>query len=100
MKHCATCTCKDGLLDAEQLLNILTNGSPPRKVYRGDRTNRWFVTCGGGETAPETVQRLALAGSIRPTYSTTKDCFYVGRTIDMERSVFTKKNRQIVYLDV
>lgn len=80
------------LLDAAQLLQILTSGEPHREVYRGDGTNQWFVTYGGGEASAEAVQELVAAGKIRSLYSNCpNDAYHVGRTIDMEATVAARQ---------
>lgn len=102
-ERCPTCgqTMPKKLLNAAELLDVLTRGDPHREVYRGDRTNRWFVTYGGGETTFEAVQDLVRRGEIHSVYSCCADsAYHVGRTVDWDRSVFSpKKARRVVYLD-
>lgn len=86
------------LLDASELLAVLQHSEPHREVYRGDRTNRWFVTYGGGETTAEAVQQLVHQGLLRKVYSDCPDAYHVGRTLDMARSTFDKRNEHRVYL--
>ena len=97
MKHCLTCTCSP-LLSADELLSILTHGQPEREVYRGANSNRWFVTYSGGETSFEAVQKLVQSDKVKRKYSNCDSGFYVGETIDIQRSTFTKHNRKIVYV--
>jgi hypothetical protein len=98
-KHCPTCNCRSGLLSADDLLRVLAKDAT-LEVYRGDGTDRWFLTRGFGETSAEAVQELATREAICPVYSTTTDCYHVGKTIDMARSIFNPKtDRRIVYVE-
>ena len=90
MKHCETCTCVKSW-GCDELLKLLTNGQPHREVYRGDRTQRWFVTYGGGEADPEAVFYLVRMGKIHPVYNNTDDAFHVGPTLDLEKTMSERK---------
>jgi hypothetical protein len=54
--------------DADWLLDILTNGTPRREVYRG-KDGGWFVTYGGGEVSADAVRALRARGEIVSKYS-------------------------------
>jgi hypothetical protein len=93
MSRCPTCG-QEVLLNARRLLDILTNGAPHRQVYRG-QNGGWFVTYGGGEADPASVQELVAAGHIQSVYSDCpNDGYHVGRTCDMNRTLAYRKGRR------
>jgi hypothetical protein len=79
-------------MDAEQLLDMLTNARPHREVYRA-QDGGWFVTYGGGEVLEATVQQLVTDRRIVSVYSDCpNDCYHVGRTLDVARTLEERKN--------
>jgi len=79
------------LLDAEELLEILTNGTPHREVYRG-QGGGWFVTYGGGRTSAHAVDILFQGGQIHSVYSNCRnDAYHVGRTMDIDKTIAERK---------
>lgn len=89
---------------AERLLAILTSAEPHRNVYRGDRTQRWFVTHGGGEFSSEAVRELVNLGRIASVHSDcAEDAYHVGRTLDCKRTAEARKKygkrAELVYVD-
>lgn len=94
MKHCATCSCVNELLNADELLRLLTNGTPHREVYLAANGHSWWVTHGGGEVASHAVAELVERGAIQPVYKGRAQCFHVGRTLDIERTTAARKGKR------
>jgi len=85
----------------ELLAQLRTKGGDGelREFYVAANMHDWFVTYRGGQTTYEAVQELVQRGEIHDKYSTSRgQCYYIGRTIYMERSVFSKKNHRIVHV--
>ena len=106
MTACPTCGQERGrvVLGTFALLDILTNGTPHREVYRA-QGGGWFVTYGGGEAAANAVAELVRLGKINSVYSNCPtDAYHVGRTMDCERTLEYRKGRprkewKIIYVD-
>lgn len=92
--HCTTCTCSIGPLNADQLLAILTFGTPHREVYRAAKGG-WFVTHGGGEADAHAVLILVENGAIHSVYDTTPDSgYHVGKTLDMKATQEARRGKR------
>ena len=99
MEHCPTCgqpLPPSQQRDAAWLLDLLTNGTPHREVFKSrDDARQWYVTYGGGPVSAEVVQELVKAGSIRSVYSNCpNDAYHVGRTLDIERTLAERKRHR------
>lgn len=79
------------MLDEDELLELLTNGDPPREVYRAAKGG-WYVTYGGGRTTAQAVDNLFKAGKIHSVYSNCPhDAYHVGRTMDIDKTLEERK---------
>lgn len=96
MATCPTCgQLIKSASDAEQLLDLLTRGTPHRGVYRAQNGSGWYVTYGGGQWSEEAVMWLVNSGRIRSVYSNCpNDAYHVGRTLDIERTVAERKKHR------
>jgi hypothetical protein len=81
---------------ASALLDLLTNGHPHREVYiAGNGSGEWYVTHGGGQVDVEAVRELVAGGHIKSVYSDCpNDCYHVGRTLDVERTIEERKKHR------
>ncbi len=82
------------LLDAHNLLEVLTNGLPHREVYHG-QSGGWWVTYGGGEVSADAVRELVERGFIRSVYNSCPDeAYHVGRTLDVDATMAERKKHR------
>jgi hypothetical protein len=97
MSLCPTCgqmLPKQKVLNAEELLNILTIGSPHREVYRGE-SGEWWVTYGGGQASYEAVSELLQRNLIHSVYSDCpNDAFHIGKTLDVQATIAERKKHR------
>jgi hypothetical protein len=81
------------LVDARWLYDLLKDGRPHRKVYRGK--NGWFVTYGGGEVSSDAVRELVERDLIHSVYnSCPEDCYHIGLTLDVDATMAERKKHR------
>lgn len=80
-RRCATCGQPLPVrpsTDAEGLLLVLRRpggDGEPRSVYRGNKTDDWYITYGGGPFNGDLVRRLVEEGQLSRTYPQCADSY-------------------------
>lgn len=92
MAVCPTCGQRVARTDeVTWLLSLLKEAVPHREVYRG-QDGHWYVTRGGGQVSPQSVEELKRRGEIVSVYSDCpEDAYHVGRTLDVQRTLDARK---------
>lgn len=89
------------LLGTDDILALLRLDCD-RYLYRSPK-GTWHLTSHRGEADRRAVAGLIESGTVRPTYSTATDCFWLGRTIDIDATLAERKRsgnkKAIVYAD-
>lgn len=102
MTMCPTCgqPMPTRRLGAEETLELLRLDGD-RYLYRSEK-GTWHLTSHRGEVDPRVAVKLIASETVRPTYSTSKCCFWLGQTIDIERTLAERKRtgnkKAIVYV--
>lgn len=97
MATCPTCgqTIKPKDIEADALLDLLTNGVPHREVYMAGDGSGWFVTYGGGRVNSNAVAELVRAEKIHSVYSNCPTgAYHVGKTLDVDATTAERTHRK------